>query len=396
MVHNVNITGVGIVSSLGLGIEEHKRNLFGQVDAIQQRQFTNNEHILDSYVGIVEQNLNVPEKYKNETKNFKLAFLAFEEALSSAKFNFKNKEQRIAICLGTSLGGKTSGQEALYAFEDGNYDLEEEMFEKRSLHHIADELIAYHGLVASYYVISTACSASNNAVILGTQLLQDDKCDVAICGGCDELSDISLAGFSSLGAINIESSCNPYSLGKGISLGEGAGFIVLEKNSPRNYGKILGGSITSDAYHITAPKATGEGAAQIAYNLSDQTGILLDKIDYINGHGTGTRANDSMERAMIEKNFPVETKISSTKGQTGHTLGAAGIIEIINCILAMQEQRVPATKTLPSEENPMETNFIKNKNFNKKINYALNFSFAFGATIVASFLLKIKCPKKHF
>lgn len=373
MGNDVNITGVGIISSLGKNIQEHKKNLFSQAEGIKQKRFTNGNHELNSYVGAVEDELNVPDKYKGESRNFKLAFLAFEEAISSAKLNF-SENKKIAICLGTSLGGKVLGQKALYDFEDGKRDIPSDMFEKRSLHHIVDELIAYHEIEASYYVISTACSASNNAVILGTQLLQDGKCDIAICGGCDELSDISLAGFTSLGAINEDSPCHPYSTGNGISLGEGAGFIVLEKKDGR-YGKILGGSITSDAYHITAPKATGEGAAQIALNLSQQSGVSLDKIDYVNGHGTGTRANDSMEKSLIGKNFPLTTRVSSTKGQTGHTLGAAGIIETINCILAMEEQKVPATKTI---ENNTEDHFVRNKNIPKDITYALNFSFAFG------------------
>ncbi|MFD3076945.1 beta-ketoacyl synthase N-terminal-like domain-containing protein, partial [Streptococcus agalactiae] len=110
-------------------------------------------------------------------------------------------------------GGKGAGQNALYQFEEGERQVDASLLEKASVYHIADELMAYHDIVGASYVISTACSASNNAVILGTQLLQDGDCDLAICGGCDELSDISLAGFTSLGAINTEMACQPYSSG---------------------------------------------------------------------------------------------------------------------------------------------------------------------------------------
>ncbi|WP_271327902.1 beta-ketoacyl-[acyl-carrier-protein] synthase family protein [Lactococcus muris] len=394
MGNQVNITGVGVVSSLGKNLEEHKKNLFSQTEGIKQKRFINGEHELNSYVGAVESELEVPEKYQQETRNFKFAFLAFEEAISSANLQLEEeKDKKIAICLGTSLGGKVLGQELLYSFEDNRLDMSNDLFKKRSLHYIADELIAYHGIKASYYVISTACSASNNAVILGTQLLQDGKCDIAICGGCDELSDISLAGFTSLGAINKESPCQPYSTGSGISLGEGAGFIVLEKNKVGKYGKVLGGSITSDAYHITAPKATGEGAGQIALNLSEQSGVPLNKVDYINGHGTGTRANDGMEKSMIGKNFPLTVRVSSTKGQTGHTLGAAGIIETINCILAIEEKTVPATKTLDSYQ---EDCFVRNQNIPKDISYALNFSFAFGGNNSGVLLASKDTPEETF
>ena len=302
---------------------------------------------------------------------------AFEGALASSGVNLKNYKN-IAVCLGTSLGGKVAGQEALYRFESGDLQVEAELLEKTSVHHIADELMAYHGIVGASYVISTACSASNNAVILGTQLLQDGECDLAICGGCDELSDISLAGFTSLGAINVEMPCQPYSSGKGINLGEGAGFVVLVKEKAlAKYGKIIGGLITSDAYHITAPKPTGEGAAQIAKQLVAKAGIEFKDIDYINGHGTGTQANDKMEKNMYTKLFPQTTLISSTKGQTGHTLGAAGIIELINCIAAIEEQYVPATRNVIGTDD-FPQNFVYNKKKKHNIKNVLNFSFAFG------------------
>ena len=374
---SVYISGVGIVSSLGKNYEEHKENLFELKEGISRNSYENHGFVLESYTGKVQYDPKVPKQYQDETRNFKFAFKAFEEALASSGVNLENYKN-IAVCLGTSLGGKVAGQEALYRFESGDLQVEAELLEKTSVHHIADELMAYHGIVGASYVISTACSASNNAVILGTQLLQDGECDLAICGGCDELSDISLAGFTSLGAINVEMPCQPYSSGKGINLGEGAGFVVLVKEKAlAKYGKIIGGLITSDAYHITAPKPTGEGAAQIAKQLVAKAGVEFKDIDYINGHGTGTQANDKMEKNMYTKLFPQTTLISSTKGQTGHTLGAAGIIELINCIAAIEEQYVPATRNVIGTDD-FPQNFVYNKKKKHNIKNVLNFSFAFG------------------
>ena len=374
---SVYISGVGIVSSLGKNYEEHKENLFELKEGISRNSYENHGFVLESYTGKVQYDPKVPKQYQDETRNFKFAFKAFEEALASSGVNLENYKN-IAVCLGASLGGKVAGQEALYRFESGDLQVEAELLEKTSVHHIADELMAYHGIVGASYVISTACSASNNAVILGTQLLQDGECDLAICGGCDELSDISLAGFTSLGAINVEMPCQPYSSGKGINLGEGAGFVVLVKEKAlAKYGKIIGGLITSDAYHITAPKPTGEGAAQIAKQLVAKAGIEFKDIDYINGHGTGTQANDKMEKNMYTKLFPQTTLISSTKGQTGHTLGAAGIIELINCIAAIEEQYVPATRNVIGTDD-FPQNFVYNKKKKHNIKNVLNFSFAFG------------------
>lgn len=392
---SVYVSGIGIVSSLGKNYEEHKRNLFELEEGISRNIYENHDFVLESYTGKVKHEPEVPGQYQNETRNFKFAFNAFEEALASSGIDLKNYKN-IAVCLGTSLGGKVAGQEALYRFESGDYQVEADLLEKTSVHHIADELMAYHEIAGAYYVISTACSASNNAVILGTQLLQNGECDVAICGGCDELSDISLAGFTSLGAINIDMACQPYSSGKGINLGEGAGFVVLVKDKAlAKYGKIIGGLITSDAYHITAPKPTGEGAAQIAKQLVTKAGIDFKDIDYINGHGTGTQANDKMEKNMLTKLFPQTTLISSTKGQTGHTLGAAGIIELINCLAAIEEQTVPATKNEIGMDNFPE-NFIYNQKRKHSIKNVLNFSFAFGGNNSGVLLSSLDSPLETF
>lgn len=392
---SVYVSGVGIVSSLGSNYEEHKKNLFALEEGISKNCYENNGFVLESYTGKVSNEPVVPEKYQEETRNFKFAFKAFEEALASSNLDMNNYKN-IAVCLGTSLGGKVAGQKALYRFVSGDYQVEPKLLEKTSVHHIADELMAHHNITGSSYVISTACSASNNAVILGTQLLQDGQCDLAICGGCDELSDISLAGFTSLGAINTDMPCQPYSAGKGINLGEGAGFIVLVKDkSLAKYGKIIGGIITSDAYHITAPKPTGEGAAQIAKQLVARAGIGFKDIDYINGHGTGTQANDKMERNIYTKLFPETTLISSTKGQTGHTLGAAGIIELINCLAAIEEQAVPATKNdIGTGDFP--SNFVYNEKRKHVIKNVLNFSFAFGGNNSGVLLSSLDSPLETF
>lgn len=373
----VYVSGVGIVSSLGQNYVEHKANLFAMKEGITKNTYDNHGWTLEAYTGRVFDDQKVPDCYQNETRNFKFAFSALQEALDSSGIDLKNYH-RVAMCLGTSLGGKVAGQEALYRFLDGDHKVEADLLSKTSVHHIADELMAYHDIIGETYVISTACSASNNAVILGTQLLQDDECDLAICGGCDELSDISLAGFTSLGAISANMACQPYSSGKGINLGEGAGFVILVKDRARaKYGKIIGGVITSDAYHITAPKPTGEGAAHIAQTLVEKAGIDFKDVDYINGHGTGTQANDKMEKNMYHKFFPETTLVSSTKGQTGHTLGAAGIIELINCLAAIEEQTVPATQNSIGHEG-FPDNFVYNQKREHVIKNAMNFSFAFG------------------
>lgn len=391
----VYVSGVGIVSSLGQNYTEHKANLYALKEGISKNRYNNHGWTLDAYTGRIFKDPEVPDYYQNETRNFKFAFSALQEALTSSGINLKDY-QRIALCLGTSLGGNVAGQEALYHFLNGNRQVEANLLEKTSIHHIADELMAYYDIVGESYVISTACSASNNAVILGTELLQDNECDLAICGGCDELSDISLAGFTSLGAISANMACQPYSSGQGINLGEGAGFVILVKEEAlAKHGKIIGGLITSDAYHITAPKPTGEDAGHIIQRLVAKAGIDYKDVDYINGHGTGTQANDKMEINLYHKFFPETTLVSSTKGQTGHTLGAAGIIELINCLAAIEEQAVPATKNSIGHENLPE-NFVYNKKRNHSIRNVMNFSFAFGGNNSAVLLASLDSELETF
>ena len=392
---SVFISGIGVVSSLGSNHEEHKRNLFRLATGITKNIYENHGHTLEAYTGKVETIPGIPEIYKNETRNFKFAFSAFSEAVRSAGVKLSSFD-RIAVCVGTSLGGKAAGQEALYRFNSGDYKVDPKLLKESLVYYIADELMSYYGVSGGSYVISTACSASNNAVILGSQLLQDGEYDIAICGGCDEVADISLAGFTSLGAINADSPCKPYSSGAGISLGEGAGFLVLTKDrSYAKYGKIIGGMITSDAYHITAPKPTGEGASRIVKHLIDEAGLEFKDIDYINGHGTGTLANDKMEKNVFTSLFPETTLISSTKGQTGHTLGAAGVIELINCLAAIEEQAVPATKGTVEATDLLE-NFVHNKKRNHIIKNVLNFSFAFGGNNSGILLSSLDSPLETF
>lgn len=383
------VLGKGVVSCLGSNYFQHKKNLFENFDYnfIIEERFKNNSHEMTSFVGKVDKlAITVPDIFINHSSSFKYAFSAFTEALEDSGLDIK-KIKKIGVCFGTSLGGKLFAQELMYSNIKKKVEIDQE-FEKirrKEMHNIIDEIMEFYEIEAETYTISTACSASSNAVILGKQMLETGECNLVFCGGSDEIADISLGGFTSLGAINKNAGCSPYYDGSGISLGEGAGFIVLGRESDyieqKNYAVIGGGAITSDAYHITAPEKNGVGAEKCIKKVLMESSIDTNRIDYINGHGTGTKANDLMEKKLYERLFPEKTLISSTKGLTGHTLGAAGIIEIINCIATIEEQCVPPTKS--NSENGMDLyqyreNFIRDTSINKKIRYVLNLSFAFG------------------
>ena len=142
----VYVSGVGIVSSLGQNYAEHKANLFAMKEGITKNTYDNHGWTLEAYTGRVFDAPKVPDCYQNETRNFKFAFSALQEALDSSGVDLKNYH-RVAMCLGTSLGGKVAGQEALYRFLDGDHEVESDLLSKTSVHHIADELMAYHDIV---------------------------------------------------------------------------------------------------------------------------------------------------------------------------------------------------------------------------------------------------------
>ncbi|MGD6887769.1 beta-ketoacyl synthase N-terminal-like domain-containing protein [Staphylococcus shinii] len=373
------ITGLGVVSALGNNYDEHKNNLLKLNSGIKLKSFTNSKHSFESFVGKVsEENLNIND-LKKEYSNLKFAIQAACEAINDANIEPKDYNN-IGLVIGTSLGGKTESQSSYYKFLSGDHSFNQETSEKKLLQNIADEILRYLDIQATVFVISTACSASNNAVILGSQMIQSDY-DLVIVGGTDCLADVSLSGFNSLSALNKNSHAKPYSSNYGISLGEGAGFVILENwktaNAKRIKCEIVSGAITSDSHHITAPDPQGRGANNVIHKTLQNGGIEYTQIDYINSHGTGTKANDTMELKLLSKLFDNTTSISSTKSLTGHTLGAAGIIELINTVIMMENDKIVGTLT-NSNDNIVNSSFLKNTIQKKKINYALSLSFAFG------------------
>lgn len=376
------VTGLGVVSDLGGNYQDHVNNLFSLYNGIKLNSFKNHEEKINLYVGKVVSKIDVPDEFKNMYNNLVYALSSAIQAVNMSEVNLKDK--RIAVTFGTSLGGKVEGEEDLYKYESGNYDESYSRAKHKCLQNIVDEILKYFGVNASTFIISTACSASNNAVILGSQLIKSNNYDVVLAGGSDELADVSLAGFTSLGAINRNESDKPYQNGSGISLGEGSGFIVLEPSNKvsnkKVYAEILDGMVSSDAYHITSPDPRGEGAEYVIDEALSKANLSKDDIDYVNGHGTGTKANDSMEYKLLSNKFNHNTIISSTKGQTGHTLGAAGIIEVINTIAMIDNDKVVGS----INDNNYQTDsngksiFLKNEVIDKKIDFAINLSFAFG------------------
>ncbi len=228
---------------------------------------------------------------------------------------------------------------------------------------------------------ATACSSSATAIIRARELLLSGICDAVIAGGVDIASPTTLLGFNSLEAISKEKT-NPFSKNRsGISLGEGAAFFVLSKDDVDGTGIVLSGTgESSDASHMTAPLADGSGASRAMQAALQDAGLSADEIDYINLHGTGTHLNDSMEAKAVDSVFGKRhLPASSTKPLTGHTLGAAGALELAACFLAIKEQKLPLhVWDGQFDDEVPRLNFVAVPQPQGEIRRCMSNSFAFG------------------
>ena len=250
-----------------------------------------------------------------------------------------------------------------------------------------------YGVSGPALAFSTACSSSAGAIIKAAELLQADLCDAVIAGGVDVASDTALLGFHALEAISPEIT-NPFSKNRrGITLGEAAAFFVMTREPLRedtNPVRLLGYGESADAYHMTSPDPSGEGAANAMQTALQNAGLTARDIDYVNLHGTGTKFNDRMEASAVRRIFgEYEVSVSATKPITGHTLGAAGALEAAICYAAITEnaKRTGASPTLPvqvwdgvqdAELAPLNIIDGNNTRTPDKVRVCMSNSFAFG------------------
>lgn len=299
----------------------------------------------------------------------------------------KAKEKYAADRIGVFLGSSTSGSgatEIAYAHRDEKGDLPSDYDFMRT--HNFTSLLDYTqqslGLNGVGQVISTACSSSAKVFAAAHRHIEAGFCDAAIVGGVDTLTQISLYGFYSLQLTSTEP-CRPYDENRdGISIGEAAGFALLETpaNAESSTGVALKGfGESSDAYHMSTPHPEGRGAASAIKQALESANLAASDISYINLHGTATPSNDSVEDKAITSVFGSDTPCSSTKGWTGHTLGAAGITEALICMLALENQFLPANLNLVNPDPTLNSNILLDT-VEKKVNYIVSNSFGFGGS----------------
>lgn len=312
-----------------------------------------------------------------------LALTAAGEAVRRARLaDAGYRPERLGLVVSTSLGGTPTGERFHRAWlADGLAGADARPLTSYTLHAAADAVARAHTLHGPRSVVSNACAAGGVAIGYALELLWGGDADAVLCGGVDPLSLVSFNGFNCLGALDPQP-CAPYTRSRGLTLGEGSGFLLLEREDRARargaelVAAALGYGLTADAHHPTAPDPGGAGAVRAMAVALATAGHRPDAVDYVNGHGTGTPANDVVEPKAIRALFDTPPPVSSTKSLIGHTLGAAGAIEAVCCALAVQHGILPPTLTAGPSRSGLD--IVPERGRAAAARLALSNSFGFG------------------
>lgn len=382
----VYITGYGIVSSLGIGVEDNLRALKHQEAGIRLPKLLSTRHNLP--VGEVALGnegfyslLNL-KTTRAISRTSLLALTAVKEAINMAGLEDKHLKT-MQLINGTSVGGMDISEKGYADVVNGkkvNYD---HSFQGHHCGYSTAQIADYFGIRGSLQTISTACSTSANSIMNAGRFIKAGMANLVIAGGADALSLFTLNGFNALKILD-NRPCKPFDIGrKGLNLGEGAAYLVLESQQSADDRKVdpvaelTGYGNANDAYHQTASSPEGGGAALAMQKAIGVLGKSPTYIDYINTHGTGTENNDLSESKAIKKMFKNHIPAySSTKSYTGHTLAAAGAIEAVFSLLSLKQQLVFPNLNLsePMDILPAPVRTA----MSIKINSVLSNSFGFG------------------
>ena len=286
---------------------------------------------------------------------------------------------RVGLVMGTSTSSIDETENAYrHLTPDGHLPLEQQRSDVHQTNSITAFVQAALGIDGPALTIATACSSSAKVFASGARLIESGFVDAVVVGGADSLCGSVLYGFNALELVSRER-CMPFDANRtGLSLGEAAGFALLEKSTDDKYVPHLAGyGESADAHHMSAPHPQGLGAELALKDALARAGLTPEQVDYINLHGTASRQNDEVEAALVARTFPATTLASSTKGWTGHTLGAAGIAEAVFTLIAMERGLVPGTLNSRDPDAACGPQ-ITFDNVKRDVRVALSNSFGFG------------------
>lgn len=341
------VTALATASPLGLGLDAALAALRQGRSGLRPNDFE--DGALPTWIGRVDDIEACPlpaSLHAFDCRNNRLAHLGLEQdgfRAAVARARQRWGAARIGVFLGTTTSGILATEQAYRArAADGTLPASFHYAHTHSLYSVADYVRTSLQLSGPAYSISTACSSSAKVFAAASRMIAAGVCDAAVVGGVDSLCHSILYGFDSLALLSSQP-CRPWDAQRdGLSLGEAAGFALLEREAESDIA-LLGYGESADAYHMSSPHPAGEGALLAMRDALQRAGLEPQAIGYVNLHGTASPANDRAEDQAVSQLFGTAIACSSTKGHTGHTLGAAGITEAILCALTLRSGIAPAT-----------------------------------------------------
>jgi 3-oxoacyl-[acyl-carrier-protein] synthase II len=398
----VVVTGLGIISPIGIGVEENWSNVVAGRSGIARISRFDPVGIATQIAGEVKGFQADKFISAKEARRFDVfihyGLAAGIEAIKDAALADANlNKERIGINIGSGIGGISMIEDTHNVLlESGPRRVSPFFIPGSIINMISGQLSIMHGFQGPNLAMVTACTTATHCIGESGRMIQYGDADVMVAGGAESsITPLCLAGFSSARALSTRNddpatASRPWDKDRdGFVLGEGAGVLVLEElehakaRGARIYAELAGFGMSADAHHITAPMEDGEGARRCMANALKDARLNADQVHYINAHGTSTPLGDIAETIAVKRCFGDYAKkvaVSSTKSMTGHLLGAAGGVEAVYSALAVREQIAPPTINIFNQDSECDLDYVPNAARKMRIDAALSNSFGFGGT----------------
>lgn len=400
----VVVTGIGLITPLGVGLEPSWKGLLdgrsgiGHITQFDAAQFAT--RIAGEVKGFVPEDFIEAKEIKKMDRFIQFALAAGSMAVEDSGLIIDSSNaERVGVCVGAGMGGLHTIEHyhGVYV-EKGPRRISPFFIPMLIINLASGQLSIKFGAKGPNSAAVTACATGSHCIGDALEFIRRGVADAMIAGGTEAvITPLAIGGFSSMKALSTrndepEKASRPFDSERdGFVVGEGSGVLILEemgfalRRGARIYAEIVGYGMSADAYHITSPSPGGEGAARCMENTLKDAGISPGDVDYINAHGTSTKQGDELESAAIKKVFGEHARkvaIGSTKSMTGHLLGAAGGVEAAVAVLSITHSVVPPTINLdnPDPECDLEMDYIPHRARAVQVNCALSNSFGFGGT----------------
>ena len=409
----VVITGVGLLTSIGVGVEESWKNLLlcrSGIKKITSFDTSNfpckigghipNDPSANNFFDITQY---LDRKNINRNDRFiQYGIIASDLAIKDSGIDNlpEEKKIRVGVSVGSGIGGlETIYNNSLILTEKGPRKISPFFVPASLINLLSGQISIKYGFKGPNHSVVTACATGAHSIGDASEMIKRNAADIMIAGGAEAaICEIGIAGFCAARSLSTNFNDTPEIASRpwdkerdGFVMGEGAGVLVLEeleyakKRGANIYAEIIGYGMSGDAFHITSPEENGDGGYRSMQECLKMAKINPDQIDYINAHGTSTQLGDDIELKAIMNliNGSKNTKISSTKSSIGHLLGAAGSVESVFSIMAIKENKVPATLNLENPSHNYDVDLVPKFPKDHKVNIALSNSFGFGGTNTA-------------